>query len=409
MDPSAFSDLQRRVRPQLELLTACSRWLAADEEHVIAGGGNTSVKSSLGGQSFLFVKRSGTSLRHIRPDDFVSLTGTGILTMLRRRFSRRPSVRESQYKEALMASRVQPSLDQRPSVESAMHMATPYRFTFHLHTSLVNMITCCVRGRAVTTTLFGDQVRFLNYVFPGIRLAQAVASNVTGHRFKPRGHRQTGQVYFLGNHGVIFAADEAEIVFALIEQVTTAIRTCFHELLARQITAEALQFENGLSEQLCRDLVEACNTIQPKAVMSALHLADGLVSAALGAPDAEVVAHAGPLTPDQIVYCGPAVLWLAKLLAARQLKTELEAHLRKYGDLPKVVLHPRIGLVTLGANAIAAQTTQLVYHDTLRITQGARMLGGVKPLSIRRTRAINDWEVEAYRRNVSATETGPRP
>ena len=394
MDQAAFDILLAEFTPLFQMLCARSRIWAADEEQVIAGGGNVSVKCSFRGEWFVFIKRSGMTLRHLQPADLVGLRAAALLQLLGATFSSDPTTREDEYKSVLMAARIMPALGQRASVESAMHMLG-FRYVVHFHTTLVNMITCCLDGRRITQELFGDRVCFLDYVFPGIVLAKVVAANSTGHQFQ-----NGAQVYFLGNHGVVFVADELDVVQDLIDAVLGPIRARLATLSPSSANAAVLNASEE-ADGFGHALVSACNKRQVGGQFAVCHLADDVVTMCLSHPEAKDAALAGPLTPDQVVYCKPDILWLEPHSRVGDVASAVQHFLESRQYLPRVVLHPSLGLFTLGANATAATTAQRVYRDAMRIAHGARLLGGVKHMTAAEAWDIERWEVEAFRRNAA--------
>jgi rhamnose utilization protein RhaD (predicted bifunctional aldolase and dehydrogenase) len=127
------------------------------------------------------------------------------------------------------------------------------------------------------------------------------------------------------------------------------------------------------------------------------------VASFLGREDARQVALSGPLTPDQIVYCKSFPMWLKQPDATvGELAYELGAFHAKRGHYPKTILVPGVGLATAGPDARAARVAQRVYRDAILVMLGADRLGGIHFMSERDRQFIDNWEVENYRRQVSA-------
>jgi NAD(P)-dependent dehydrogenase (short-subunit alcohol dehydrogenase family) len=120
----------------------------------------------------------------------------------------------------------------------------------------------------------------------------------------------------------------------------------------------------------------------------------------------------GPLTPDQIVYAGswPLLLELEESIdpdaVPDLLRARLAEHAAAHGSAPIIVVVPRLGLFAAGATFEAADTARHVYLDALRVGEGALALGAVRPLADAERTFIEDWESEAYRREVAAGRRG---
>ncbi len=188
----------------LDALVAVSRKYGADEDFVIAGGGNTSAK--LGDR--LWVKGSGTSLGTITADGFVEMNRPALETLLNSDLGPDRDVREERFKQAVMAARVEPEKGQRPSVEVVLHHLMPRRLVVHTHATVVNMFTCCVNGEALIREACGDQVMWLADVDPGLMLAQALRDGLK--EYTRRTGRDCPRAIIMQNHGVVVAGDTTE-------------------------------------------------------------------------------------------------------------------------------------------------------------------------------------------------------
>jgi len=123
-DPLAGDDLAMRVYT--------SRLLGAEEDLVIHGGGNTSVKSEV--QDFfgrivevLFVKGSGWDLKKIKKPGFapLRLEETQML-------AQRDTLSDDDMAKQLRANLLDQSAPS-PSVEAILHAIMPFKFVDHTH------------------------------------------------------------------------------------------------------------------------------------------------------------------------------------------------------------------------------------------------------------------------------------
>ena len=132
----------------LETIAALSRQYGSDARFVFAGGGNTSCKDD----EFLYVKPSGVALATIQGGDFVKLERAAV----RRCFEIDPGrlsadEREAAIKRLLGAAVLKGG---RPSVETPVHEALPFKYIVHLHPAFVNGLTCAQNGKAACEKLF---------------------------------------------------------------------------------------------------------------------------------------------------------------------------------------------------------------------------------------------------------------
>ena len=74
----------------------------------------------------------------------------------------------------------------------------------------------------------------------------------------------------------------------------------------------------------------------------------------------------------------------------------------EHGVPPIVTVVPGLGLFATGATARQADTARDIYLDMLRTGEAAFRLGAVRHLSDAERTFIENWEAEAYRKQVAA-------
>ena len=193
----------------LQIITELSK-LYGGEEYVLPGGGNTSFKD----ENFLYIKPSGISLADMRPELFVKLDRSIVRQSFGLESIADTDTREQRFAALLTYSALAPA-GARPSVESLFHELLPYKFVVHTHPTLVNAMTCAKEGAAACAKLFPDAV-WLGYHSAGFSLALEFRKAVEACGKAP-------QVAFLGNHGVFVAADTAEEIKALYEDIMSKL------------------------------------------------------------------------------------------------------------------------------------------------------------------------------------------
>ena len=193
----------------LQIITELSK-LYGGEEYVLPGGGNTSFKD----ENFLYIKPSGISLADMRPELFVKLDRSIVRQSFGLESIADTDTREQRFAALLTYSALAPA-GARPSVESLFHELLPYKFVVHTHPTLVNAMTCAREGAAACAKLFPDAV-WLGYHSAGFSLALEFRKAVEACGKAP-------QVAFLGNHGVFVAADTAEEIKALYEDIMSKL------------------------------------------------------------------------------------------------------------------------------------------------------------------------------------------
>jgi rhamnose utilization protein RhaD (predicted bifunctional aldolase and dehydrogenase) len=113
-------------------------------------------------------------------------------------------------------------------------------------------------------------------------------------------------------------------------------------------------------------------------------------------------AIAGRLFPDEIVYCGPAPVYIPYtdpgVPLARAVRTEINRYLDEYRETPKVILMQNHGLIALGKTASEVENVTAMYVKTARVILGAYALGGLHFMSAEAVARIHTRPDELYRR-----------
>lgn len=387
----------------MDVLVKLSRFYGSDPEFVLAGGGNTSVKVG----DRLFVKGSGHALATIAPEGFVEMDRSQLEALLNRTLSEDRMAREGEFKAATLAARIHPEQNQRPSVEALLHHLMPGRYVVHTHSTLVNMLTCCVKGPELARHLASDVV-WIPEVDPGYILSRTLHQSLQDFR-KATG-RDCPRAVVMQNHGLVVCGDTPE---AIREHTDWLVETVRQQLMNAG-DAPAFGPVTTLEPAVARNLIQILGPALRGLLAAGENLKVVTFSEAppvldlVGGTGGQAAATAGPLTPDQIVYCKSFPLWVEPAAestpAARvgQLREAIQEHTAKTGSAPHVILVKGLGMFAAGEDFAAADTVRLVYTDALKVMAGARRLGGVRPMADDMRRFIEDWEVESYRKGVAA-------
>jgi len=113
-------------------------------------------------------------------------------------------------------------------------------------------------------------------------------------------------------------------------------------------------------------------------------------------------AIAGRLFPDEIVYCGPAPVYIPYtdpgVPLARKVRDKINRYLDVYRETPKVILMQNHGLIALGRTATEVENITAMYVKTARVILGAYALGGPHFMTPEAVTRIHTRPDEQYRR-----------
>lgn len=370
---------------QIEDLIAISRKFGQDSRFVIAGGGNTSYKD----ENRLWVKASGHALATITEDGFAVLDRALLNEMGEKAYNEDTAIREEQVKNDLAAACI--TKDRRPSVETSLHNCMGFAFVVHLHPTLVNGLMCSANAEAVCGEIFPEAL-YIEYTDPGYTLFKKVYDRINAYK---AANGKEPQVIFLQNHGIFVGGD-----------TTAEIEGIYSEILGK-LEAKVAALPEGGSEvsPTVTDVIPAIRQMLSRAGRGLKTLKvtkNALVDYFLDGSREKIAA---PFTPDIIVYCKSAYIFIdaeSDEEILKQAEEKIEAFAAEKGYTPKVLLIKGVGLVAVGDNSKNAQIITDVFTDAMKVAFYAQSFGGEHPMEKAWIDFIDNWEVENYRRKVAA-------
>ncbi len=376
---------------EIQELIDISRHYGGDTRYAIAGGGNTSYKN----EEKLWVKASGHALATITEDGFAVLDRAKLNVISTRQYSKDRAEREEQVKNDLAAACITPG--RRPSVETSMHDAIGYRFIVHLHPTLVNGLMCGNDAEAGTKELFGEEALYIPYIDPGYVLFKEVENRVNAYKAK---YGKEPQIILLQNHGIFVGADSTDEISTIYDRVLNtlekAVKNPLPELTPTPICSCAQEVVPAIRSMVSQDGTEKTLSVKNNALIA--HFTES----------AENYSRISkPFSPDIIVYCKSNYLYFDSC-DLTTIKSGIESFYGKNGYMPKVILVKGLGLVVAGDHAAQCDTIYSVFEDMMKIAWLAQSFGGEHPMTAEQIGFIDNWEVENYRRKVSAGASAGR-
>ena len=370
---------------QIEDLIAISRKFGQDSKFVIAGGGNTSYKD----ENRLWVKASGHALATITEDGFAVLDRALLNEMGEKAYNEDTAIREEQVKNDLSVACI--TKDRRPSVETSLHNCMGFAFVVHLHPTLVNGLMCSANAEAVCGEIFPEAL-YIEYTDPGYTLFKKVYDRINAYK---AANGKEPQVIFLQNHGIFVGGD-----------TTAEIEGIYSEILGK-LEAKVAALPEGGSEvsPTVTDVIPAIRQMLSRSGRGLKTLKvtkNALVDYFLDGSREKIAA---PFTPDIIVYCKSAYIFIdaeSDEEILKQAEEKIEAFAAEKGYTPKVLLIKGVGLVAVGDNFKNAQIITDVFTDAMKVAFYAQSFGGEHPMEKAWIDFIDNWEVENYRRKVAA-------
>jgi len=377
----------------LELRVYTSRLIGQEEDLVLHGGGNTSVKikeQDLFGESqeILYVKGSGWNLGTIQAEGFAPVK----LDVLKK-MATLDILSDADMVRHQRAAMTNPSAP-NPSVEAILHAIIPYTFVDHTHADAVVTITNTPDGEQRIEELYGDRVMIIPYVMPGFILASTI-------------HEMTKQLdwdqidgLILLNHGVFTFHEDPKVSYEKMIELVTMAEDYLKEQGAIVKSTASDASADPLEIATLRKLVgEAWG--QP--ILSAYNNSTETVALSQ-AEGMEEFLNRGPLTPDHIIRTKRVPLILSKEPAV-----ELAAYIQDYqtyfeqfktanltclDPAPRWAVWPQKGVLVFGRTPKELTIIKDISAHTAKAIQQAEHLGGWTPLPKKELFEMEYWELE---------------
>ena len=368
----------------LEILVNLSNKYGADPGFVLAGGGNTSVKT----EKELYIKGSGTSLKTIKAEQFVRMDRERLAEIWKKEYPADADEREAAVLRDLMASRRPGEEAKRPSVETLFHDLFSQKFVLHVHPAVVNGVLCSKKGKEIINELFPESI-WLDACEPGYVMASAF------RRAMQEYESETGRksdLVFHQNHGVFFAAETAEDLDKLVSSVIGAID--------RKITTRPDFSKVGTNDAKAAEIAPVLRMLYDgEGASRVLFSADGTVLG-FAASKEQFEKVRRPLTPDHIVYCKAEPLYLQET-DTESVVSAFNDFKSEHGYSPRIVMVKDLGEFAIGSTLKEARTAAALWRDAMTVVTYSESFGGVQPMSDELRDFIVNWEVEKYRSKVS--------
>ena len=369
-----------------------SRLLGGDPALVLHGGGNTSVKApwlDVTGEAVeaLYVKGSGSDLASVGPAGFAPLS----LQRLRRLLAL-----DALSDAAMMAALAAAKLDAAapaPSVETLLHALLPHAAVLHSHADVIVALTSLADGPQRVAAALGDDVVVVDYVMPGFTLAKAVA------RLWPQHEAAAPIGMVLAHHGLVTFGATTRVAYARHVEVVSRAERYLAEHAPPVVTAGAPPARPVAAAELAA-LRRAISDAAGAPLVVTRHT-DPLSRWFAAHPDVARLSRQGPLTPDHVIRTKRVPLLGTDV---RGYAAAYEAYFRRHAGrgtglrmldpAPRVVVDPRLGVLTAGRSAADAAVAADIYRHTMAVAGRLDALGGYRGLPEADLFDVEYWELE---------------
>jgi rhamnose utilization protein RhaD (predicted bifunctional aldolase and dehydrogenase) len=369
----------------LDLRVYTSNLLGKNDELVLHGGGNTSLKSTINGENILHVKGSGWDLQSIQAEGFAPVKMDVLLQMAKlSELSDSEMVR--QQREA-MTDKSAPN----PSVEAILHALIPYKFVDHTHADAIVTISNSLNGDEHIVKLFPNFL-IVDYVMPGFELAHKIYEMTKDLDW------DSIDGIILHHHGIFTFDNNA--------------KQSYDKMIAAVTKAEEFLDANALVHVEHNYVHSGCDIAKITRVLSeakgyevSININQSPLAAFYASQEnLKEFASRGVLTPEHIIRTKrvPLVMEDTDLEAGiEQYIKEYKEYFEKYADneimlnpAPNYMIIKNLAVISFGKNRDEAAVINDIVNHTMLAVLRADKLGGYQSISEKESFAMEYWELE---------------
>ncbi|MDW3647397.1 MAG: bifunctional aldolase/short-chain dehydrogenase [Bacteroidia bacterium] len=386
------SEAQALNNDLLKLRVYTSRLLGSDEDLVLHGGGNTSVKikeTNIFGEEeeILYVKGSGWDLATIEEAGFAPVKLDALYKL-----AELDTLTDTQMVKYQRMAMTNPSAP-NPSVETILHGIIPYTFVDHTHADAVVIVTNTDNGEERIKEIYGDSVLIVPYVMPGFILAKTIYEMTRGIDWE----KLEGMI--LLNHGVFTFNHDPKKAYEKMIEIVSKAEDYIKDQGIDQIEDNAATNINHLKLAQVRKRV---SDMAGKAFLS--HLNSSPASTAFSnLKNIDDVCSRGPLTPDHIIRTKriPIVIHDDH---EKDFASYASAYESYYGEFqqgetildkaPRWGVLPGIGTLSFGPSTKHYKIIDDITRHTKKAIYQGENLGGWVALPQKDLFEVEYWELE---------------
>lgn len=377
----------------LKLRVYTSRLLGNDEDLVMHGGGNTSVKgkeTNIFGEEedILYVKGSGWNLGTIEAPGFSPVKLETLLRLAE--LEHLSDIDMVKNQRMALTNPAAPN----PSVEAILHAIIPFRFVDHTHADAVVTVTNTPGGRDRIAEIYGEHMLIVPYVMPGFILAKEIYKMTQGMDWD----KMEGMI--LMNHGVFTFHHEAKESYEKMIDIVAKAEEYLAQQGAKQIHPVSVPATD--SKQIA-NLRKHVSDVWGQPILTRLD--DTPASAAFSKlANVADITNRGPLTPDHIIRTKRVPVVFSDTPESDLAKYEqayidyFEKHhtegQQRLDAAPRWAILPGVGSLSFGPSVKHIRIIEDITRHTKKAIYQAEKLGEWQALGQEELFEVEYWSLE---------------
>jgi len=383
----------------LKKLVERSKFLGANQEFVVYGGGNTSAKGEIvdhfnRSRKVLWVKGSGADMMNAEAVDYPALYMDELLQILN--FE---TLSDEEMTDLVSRALVDPA-SRRPSIETLLHAFLPFRHIDHVHADAICALTNHKNGEKAVKEALGENFAYVDWIRPGFELSKQVS------------FLKDAEGIVLAHHGLIVWSDDSDECKQKNLDVINKVEKYLGSLSKRP---ESIFQHTDYSDEEYKNLLLQIRGRLNKKGRKILSL-DTRLKEISSRKDVEEILSSGVSSADHMLRIKP---WSAVLTQPKDKDKSIKSiddFAKKYESYfeanknlltpgysihdsdPRVVLVPDLGAITTGHSLSECKMYADISFHTHKVASMAKdSFGNVEGLPDAEIFGFDYWPMELYK------------
>jgi len=365
-----FNEDEAKGLNDLEMRVYTSRLLGVDQNLVLHGGGNTSVKID----DILYVKGSGWDLASIEKEGFSPAKIDALISLLE--YDKLSDSDMVKYQREALIDDTAPN----PSVEAILHALIPYKFVDHTHADAIVNISNTVNGDKLIKDIFGESYLIVPYIMPGFILAKEIYKMVKDIEW------DTLDGIILHNHGIFTFDNDAKRSYdKMINSVAKA--------------SDYIKDINSYDIKKLQNIISKAKEVDEVV----LRVNDSYMAKSFASHQNNDLYKKGVLTPEHIIRTKrfPALINGDYQENIDNYIKDYKEYFEKYAS-SEIMLNPApnwlvlkdYGVVAIGKNEKEAKIIEDIIIHTIEAILTGELIGGYRSINEKDSFDMEYWELE---------------
>lgn len=383
----------------LKELVFRSKFLGANQEFVVYGGGNTSAKGEIidhfkRTKNVLWVKGSGADMMNAEAADYPALYMDELLQILD--FDK---LSDEEMTDLVSRALVDPA-SRRPSIETLLHAFLPFKHIDHVHADAICALTNHKDGQKAVLEALGENFAYVDWIRPGFELS------------KQASFLKDAEGIILAHHGLIVWSDDSN---ECQQKNLDVIKKVEDYLSSQSKRPESLFQHTDYSDEEYKNLLLQIRGRLNKKSKKIIKIDDRLKEIS-SRKDLEEIVSAGVSSADHMLRIKPWSAVLTKTKSVSEITESIDSYAKKYENYfesnknlltpgyvmhdsdPRVVLVPDLGAITVGQSlAECKMYADISFHTHQTAAMAKDAFGNVEGLPQPEIFGFDYWPMELYK------------